>query len=308
MNWVKKYTYDPWGKLLSEESASGYDSLKCPFTYAGYFHDSETGLYYMPARYYSPTLKRFLTRDPAAGSKSNPQTLNPYQYCCNDPINSADPSGQWSIRSRGVGKIGVDTSGLEKMVNDLKAWRENMDFGDCGLSKIQAFGRACSEFGRAAARFANGMSNFRNSIHIGRGPSFDFSGIAEYRRDQFVRSVLRNIHIDSGSGGSLSFFSSSSSGKGGWSFGFQINLVVVNFGWDSRSGPHFSGGLSTPGVSASLSYDPNSNNNAGGTTVGASGYYYVGGGVIYEPGTGDVGWSIGVGTPGVGVEGDRVGD
>ena len=71
--WVKKYTYDPWGKLVSEESRNdsygNYTTLVCPYTYAGYYYDSEAGLYCMPARYYSPTLRRFLQKDPIRGRR-----------------------------------------------------------------------------------------------------------------------------------------------------------------------------------------------------------------------------------------------
>ncbi len=93
--WVKKYSYDPWGKVLGEQSRPGYESLSCPHTYAGYYYDSETGLYALRARYYSPLLRRFLTRDPHPGRKTNPLTLNPYQYCGGNPVIRVDPSGQF---------------------------------------------------------------------------------------------------------------------------------------------------------------------------------------------------------------------
>jgi RHS repeat-associated protein len=95
--WVKKYNYDPWGKLINIENRwSCYAALECPYTYAGYFYDKETSLYCMPARYYSPTLRRFLTKDPDPGKKANPLTLNPYQYCENNPVLKTDPSGKES--------------------------------------------------------------------------------------------------------------------------------------------------------------------------------------------------------------------
>jgi RHS repeat-associated protein len=101
--WVKRYAYDPWGRLLSQQSRPGYESLSCPFTYRGYYHDSETSLYYLRARYYSPSLRRFLTRDPHPGRKTDPQTLNPYQYCVNNPLRFIDPSGLWLVEE-GYGK------------------------------------------------------------------------------------------------------------------------------------------------------------------------------------------------------------
>ncbi|MBC7252109.1 MAG: RHS repeat-associated core domain-containing protein [Anaerolineae bacterium] len=50
-------------------------------------------MYYLRARYYDPTTGRFLTRDPFPGLITNPQTLNPYVYVANNPVNLIDPSG-----------------------------------------------------------------------------------------------------------------------------------------------------------------------------------------------------------------------
>src|SRR5262249_19154274 len=51
---------------------------------------------YAANRFYSPQQGRFTQVDPigmGAASLSNPQTLNLYAYCGNDPINHVDPSG-----------------------------------------------------------------------------------------------------------------------------------------------------------------------------------------------------------------------
>lgn len=84
-----QYQYDPWGKIIS---TSG--SVNQPFRYAGYYYDEETGLYYCKSRYYSPTLGRFLTKDGYGFIKyGDPQTLNLYAYCGNNPVNFRDPTG-----------------------------------------------------------------------------------------------------------------------------------------------------------------------------------------------------------------------
>lgn len=51
------------------------------------------GLIYCGARYYDPVLGRFITRDPIKGDKSNPQSLNRYTYCINNPLKFVDPFG-----------------------------------------------------------------------------------------------------------------------------------------------------------------------------------------------------------------------
>ena len=87
-----QYNYDPWG---TQTSYTG--TLTQPFRYAGYYFDSETGLYYCKGRYYSPTLGRFLTKDSYGYiSQRNPQTLNLYSYCGNNPVNRVDPNGNVS--------------------------------------------------------------------------------------------------------------------------------------------------------------------------------------------------------------------
>ncbi len=92
-NIVAQAHYDPWGNQIS---SSG--SLAQPMRYAGYYFDEETGLYYLKSRYYSPTLGRFLTRDDIDYIKGkNPQTLNLYSYCLNNPVSNIDPEGTNAI-------------------------------------------------------------------------------------------------------------------------------------------------------------------------------------------------------------------
>jgi RHS repeat-associated protein len=53
---------------------------------------------YFNARYYGPTLGRFLTPDPSGqyfANPENPQTWNFYAYVANDPVINVDPFGLW---------------------------------------------------------------------------------------------------------------------------------------------------------------------------------------------------------------------
>lgn len=55
--------------------------------------DDSTGLLYARARYFSPQLSCFITKDPVTGKDSNSQSLNRYVYALNNPLRFFDPSG-----------------------------------------------------------------------------------------------------------------------------------------------------------------------------------------------------------------------
>jgi RHS repeat-associated protein len=59
--------------------------------------DAATGLYYNGDRYYDPELGRFTQADTVIQAPYDPQSLNRYSYCRNNPLNLTDPSGnKWS--------------------------------------------------------------------------------------------------------------------------------------------------------------------------------------------------------------------
>lgn len=81
----------PFGNALDAESTG---STGRRFT--SYERSARTGLDYALNRTYDPKQGRFSQVDPIAMgsvSLSNPQTLNLYAYCTNDPVNYVDPSG-----------------------------------------------------------------------------------------------------------------------------------------------------------------------------------------------------------------------
>jgi len=60
----------------------------------GYEWVPETGLYHVGARAYDPRTARWLQRDPIDAASGDP---NLYRYCGNDPINTYDPYGSFSV-------------------------------------------------------------------------------------------------------------------------------------------------------------------------------------------------------------------
>jgi len=49
-----------------------------------------TGFYYYNARYYDPEIGRFLSADTIVPNYTNPQSLNRYSYCSNNPLKYID--------------------------------------------------------------------------------------------------------------------------------------------------------------------------------------------------------------------------
>ena len=103
-NLVAKYTYDSWGKLISIKDSNDVDKTTDenfigyvnPIRYRGYYYDSETGLYYLSARYYDPEVGRFISADDYEILLEENYDLlryNIFIYCSNNPIMGYDPSG-----------------------------------------------------------------------------------------------------------------------------------------------------------------------------------------------------------------------
>ena len=79
-------SYDPYGRVLN---TSGTFDSEILFLGMHGVQADENGLYYTHARYYDPTLMRFLTEDPLGLSAG----FNLYAYAEDNPISRMDPTG-----------------------------------------------------------------------------------------------------------------------------------------------------------------------------------------------------------------------
>jgi RHS repeat-associated protein len=80
--------YYPYG-----ETRVNTGSVDLHYKFTGKEIDRESGLYYYGARYYDPVIGRFISPDSVVQSPGDPQTLNRYSYCRNNPLLYTDPSG-----------------------------------------------------------------------------------------------------------------------------------------------------------------------------------------------------------------------
>ncbi|MBI5665027.1 MAG: RHS repeat-associated core domain-containing protein [Nitrospirae bacterium] len=95
---------------------TGSVDVKHKFT--GQKFDAENGLYYYGARYYDPRLEKFMTADTIVPEPFNPQALNRYSYCINNPINYTDPSGNSWLSENVSDKVSTvmnDWLGIEEV-------------------------------------------------------------------------------------------------------------------------------------------------------------------------------------------------
>ena len=98
LNQIVSYEYDSWGNILSIKDENGNEitdsnniGLINPYRYRSYRYDTETGLYYLQSRYYSPEWGRFINADSIISDSI--LGTNIYVYCENNPINYCDSSG-----------------------------------------------------------------------------------------------------------------------------------------------------------------------------------------------------------------------
>jgi RHS repeat-associated protein len=95
---VVSYTYDTWGKMISINGTHASTvGEKNPYLYRGYRYDSETGLYYLNARYYNPEWGRMLNADSIGGFTGELLSHNVYAYVQNNPVMYSDPSGFYRV-------------------------------------------------------------------------------------------------------------------------------------------------------------------------------------------------------------------
>ena len=93
------------------------------FTFSAKEKDSETGLSYFGARYYSSDLSIWLSVDPQA---SKYPSLSPYVYCADNPVKLVDPNGKEVIVS-GSGSEDVTTQ-----INNMTSKNFKVSLGSDG--------------------------------------------------------------------------------------------------------------------------------------------------------------------------------
>lgn len=83
--------YDPWGNLTSSSGTSLPDHR-----FQGSWYDTTTSLSWVVARWYAPSLARFVSEDKLLGAQVDPASRHLYAYAAGNAVNRWDPFGTCS--------------------------------------------------------------------------------------------------------------------------------------------------------------------------------------------------------------------
>jgi RHS repeat-associated protein len=208
---ISEQVHLPYGTALTAESVSyGTSANPSKKRFTSYERSDATKLDHAVNRHYHAGLGRFTQVDPiemSAASLSDPQSLNLYAYCGNDPINYNDPDGLFFKKLfRAIGKIlrilkiaamvaltvlAIVTFNIPLLVRMAGEWlyeygpkwyRKAVDIGR-GIAGIISRSRGYGGF-RTPGTFPNGtgtggVSNFLPTQKEKQPPPYGFKTILE---------------------------------------------------------------------------------------------------------------------------------
>jgi RHS repeat-associated protein len=115
-----KYEYDPYGNVTA---SSGTYNAENPIRFSTKYFDAETGLGYWGYRYYSPSIGRWISRDPIGELGA----VALYVYGSNEPVRSLDRLGQCVIYGDGTSTCGVGPASKPASGPTSKPWPKGGD-------------------------------------------------------------------------------------------------------------------------------------------------------------------------------------
>jgi RHS repeat-associated protein len=147
--------YRPFGETLS-------GSVPTDKLFTGQRLDDVTGLYFYNARYYDPTIGRFISPDTVIQSMADTQCLNRFSYALNNPLKYIDPSGHI------VSINGIDDKAIQAAMN-------SGSYGQLGMFSLdplrQAFNTLIYEAPKLASKLitAETVFSYEWSSVVGKG-------------------------------------------------------------------------------------------------------------------------------------------
>lgn len=170
---ITPFAYKPYGSSAATPATFGY---------TGQQFDAEIGYYYYRARHYSPAWSRFTQSDPIGFSGGT----HLHGYVGNDPLNNADPSGQFALIDDAIATsvgavIGLGAQAVSDLVTGrLSSWKSHVAAGVGGAiggeAALYTGGLASGAAGGAAYSLTNQLLT-TGTLNVGQ-LAFDTSASA----------------------------------------------------------------------------------------------------------------------------------
>ena len=141
------YEYDDFGETKVKGNQDFYNEI----CYTGGIHDASTGLYYLNARYYDPENANFLSQDTYRGEKDDPESLNLYAYCNNNPASYTDPTGHFPWVVAGIWAY----RGIKAAYKGYKVYKK--------AKKVYKAAKTVKKTYRAAKTYRKASSTYRSA-------------------------------------------------------------------------------------------------------------------------------------------------
>ncbi len=149
-----------WSALLAQLEPSSLTS-DC---------DSESGLYYLRARYYDPATAQFVTKDPATSA-----TRSPYSYTEGDALNNSDPSGA-------IDKSNLSDSQQQQIEHTCQTWQRQSMCTQAAFCAEHTFGLGSMSGGDChtiAQIAADDYAIVQNALCASHGGDVNLNGYVE---------------------------------------------------------------------------------------------------------------------------------
>lgn len=173
---IATYDYAPYGVAVASMSQAPNGT-----GYTGHVNDPESGFVYMQARYYDPSVGRFLSADPVGPSPGSLFHFNRSDYANNNPIANVDPDGLSSTNDVCMGSMQCIATG-----GDGGGSAAGGGSGNSGKSNIPA------GTPQSMKRYFVGISTsdrINAAIGVMKYYGIDYSGMKiYYRADIFARA------------------------------------------------------------------------------------------------------------------------
>jgi RHS repeat-associated protein len=160
---VSELKYGPWGEVRSGTAPTNY-------TFTGqYSNTSDFGLMFYNARWYDPSLSRFVSPDSIIPNPADPQAWNRYTYVQNRPTVLADPTGhRVACGEQGAacddGALPVDYSRKLTKSHQIERIFPGITINNPYAFSLAQLNTLTQALGAVFAAFGNNRAAFRNAF------------------------------------------------------------------------------------------------------------------------------------------------